>query len=727
MKTVAVLLPLPLGGAFDYAVPEDMEVAQGDFVVAPLGGREVIGVVWGPALGDVAPDKLKPLAGRLDAPPLPEVSRRFVDWVADYYCAAPGAVMRMTMSVTAALSPPAPIHLVHLVRPLFEAPDVRRTAARERVIDTVTEAPALSVRELATVAGVGTSVVQGLIKAGILGLQAVRPKVAFEVPDVAGKGPRLTEAQEAAAAELRSSVQDGGFSVTLLDGVTGSGKTEVYFEAIAAALAKGRQCLVLLPEIALSPDWLARFKARFGVAPAQWHSDLSAKVRQRTWRAVATGGARVVVGARSALFLPYPDLGLLVVDEEHDAAYKQDDGVCYQARDMAVVRAQLGDIPLVLASATPSMETAVNVARGRYRSIPLPERFGGAERPEIALIDMRQHAPPAGKWLSPPLAEALQATLAAKQQALLFLNRRGYAPLTICRACGHRFECPHCTTWLVEHRRIGRLMCHHCGYGGPMPRTCPSCDAEDQLAACGPGVERAAEEVQALLPEARVVVASSDNLHGPSAGEALRQAMLAGEIDVLVGTQVLAKGHHFPELTLVGVIDADLGLQGGDLRGGERTFQLLTQVSGRAGRAAAAGRAMVQTYMPDHDVMQALVAYDRERFMAVEEEGRRRHNMPPFGRLVAVVVSGRDEAEVNLAAADLGRTAPHVKGPDGFIHVLGPAQAPLALLRGRHRRRLLLHAARSVKVQDIVRTWIGRVKVSSRVRIGVDVDPYNFM
>jgi primosomal protein N' (replication factor Y) len=515
----------------------------------------------------------------------------------------------------------------------------------------------------------------------------------------------------------------GGFGVTVLDGVTGSGKTETYFAALAAALAAGRQALVLLPEIALGAQWLERFRVRFGALPAQWHSDMSAAERRDAWRAVAAGRIRVVVGARSALFLPFPELGLIVVDEEHDPSYKQEDGVIYQARDMAVLRASLAGIPIVLVSATPSLETGINVARGRYQRVALPRRHAAAELPAVRLVDLRRERIERGHFLSPPLVEELAATFAAGEQALLFLNRRGYAPLTLCRACGHRFECPSCTAWLVEHRFTGRLLCHHCGHAEPVPACCPECLTAGALVPCGPGVERLLEEVSQRFPAARVAVMVSDLLSGPRAAAELAQAMTERRYDLLIGTQIVAKGHHFPMLTLVGVVDADLGLAGGDLRAAERTYQLLHQVGGRAGRAEHKGRVLIQTWMPDQPVMRALAAGDRDRFLEAEAAARRQAGLPPFGRLAALIVSAGDPDTCDFTARALSRAAPQLQG----VAVLGPAPAPLAVLRGRHRRRFLVKADRGVRLQPVLRDWLSRVRTSGSARIQIDIDPYSFL
>ncbi|HVM80741.1 MAG TPA: primosomal protein N' [Stellaceae bacterium] len=726
-RRVSVLLPLPLESAYDYRVPAGMALAPGDFVSVPLGSRAAIGVVWDTPPGDVSEAKLKQVANKLDAPPLPRELRRFVEWVAGYTLTPPGAVLRMAMSVSEALEPPRlPLGwtISEAGRAILGSEEGKAlTLMRRRVLEAARDAPPLPAKELARLAGCGTGVLQGLERLGLIerAPMALRPEL--EAPDWRRDGLALSAEQAEAAAALAEAVRSRDFSVTLLDGVTGSGKTEVYFQAIAAALEAGRQALVLLPEIALGVQWLDRFRRRFGVEPAQWHSDLSQAERRHTWRRIAEGRVPVVVGARSALFLPFPDLGLLVVDEEHDLSFKQEDGVIYHARDMGVVRGSLAKFPVVLVSATPSLETVVNVEQGRYRRLHLPERHGAAQMPEVQAIDMRRQKLERQRFLAPPLVAALTATLETGEQAMLFLNRRGYAPLTLCRTCGHRFQCPNCTSWLVEHRFVRQLQCHHCGHLEPVPEYCPACGEAGSLAPCGPGVERLAEEVTARFPKARLAVVASDTLTGPRAVAELVRGVEEHAIDLLIGTQVMAKGHHFPLLTLVGVVDADLGLGGGDLRAAERTFQLLHQVAGRAGRAQRPGQVFLQTYMPEHPVMRALVANDRDRFLAAESEERRRQGWPPFGRLAALILSAPDDEAVDFAARAFARAAPHLRG----VEILGPAPAPLAVLRGRHRRRFLLKAERGVNVQAALRAWLAPVKVPSAVRVQIDVDPYSFL
>ena len=723
---VPVLLPVALDQTYDYLLPPDMETAPGAFVLVPFGPQTRIGVVWDAACGEggkpVPDKKLKVIAGPLsDVPPLPLLSLRFAEWVARYTLAPLGMVVRMMMASSAVFEP---------VKPRFgvqrntDAPEpARLTPARKRALEIVADGLVRAKSALAAEAQCSTGVIDGLIEAGTL-VEVAIPERRLPVPNPAHTSTEFSEAQARAVRGIETAADAQAFSVTLIDGVTGSGKTEVYFEAVARALEKGRQALIMLPEIALTSQFMSRFTARFGCPPVEWHSALSSAERGRAWRATATGEARVVVGARSALFLPFKELGLIVVDEEHDAGFKQEDRVHYQARDMAVVRGNLGKFAVVLASATPSIESHVNARSGRYAQVELPGRYSGAELPEVATVDLRQHPPERGKWLSPVLVEAVTATLAKKQQALLYLNRRGYAPLTLCRSCGHRIDCPQCTAWLVEHRYRHRLNCHHCGFSLPIPEKCPKCGDLDSLVACGPGVERIAEEVAERFPDARVALLSSDLVPSLTEMREIIKRIEAGEADIIIGTQMVAKGHHFPQLATVGIVDGDLGLGQADPRAAERTFQLMHQVTGRAGRVLTAGRGFVQTYMPEHPVMQAIISGDREAFLAREIRQRQSAQLPPYGRLAAMIVSARDKELAQLYARDVARHAP----PAPRIEVLGPAEAPLAVIRGRHRWRLLVKAPRELDIQAYLRAWLGSLpKPPADLRLTVDIDPYNFL
>jgi primosomal protein N' (replication factor Y) len=724
---VSVLVPVAVAAPYTYRAPDGCQ--PGTIVSVPLGTRDVMGVVWDdPPDKSVGHNRLRPINGAFDVPPLKAELRRFVDWVADYTLTSRGMVLRMVMRAPRALEPEAPVPGVRLAGP----PPERVTPARQRVLALLKEtaeetggAGSTWTRGgLAAAAGVGIGVVQGLLEAGTLetAMMPARPVAPALDPDYGA--PELNPDQALAAEHLRHAVAAAGYSVTLIDGVTGSGKTEVYFEAVAATVTAGRQVLILLPEISLTVDFLERFGLRFGARPAEWHSEVAPRGRERVWRGVADGSVQVVVGARSALFLPFANLGLIVVDEEHDLAYKQEERAFYSARDMAVVRGHLAGFPVVLSSATPSIESRVNADAGRYARIVLSDRYKAAALPAIQAIDLRHDQPEKGRFLSPPLVQAIGETLEQNEQALLFLNRRGYAPLTLCRTCGHRFECPNCSTWLVDHRFRGVLLCHHCGHTEKRPEACPSCGDKESLVPIGPGVERLAEEVAARFPDARSIVLSSD-LSGGVDRLRLELADIAkGAVDIVIGTQLVAKGHNFPFLKLVGVVDADLGLAHGDLRAAERTFQLLSQVTGRAGRMGGASRALLQTYAPDHPVIRAIVSGDREAFYEKEIAERRAAGLPPFGRLAAIVVSGLERSEAQGYAAAFRRAAPD----DPAVSVLGPAEAPLAVVRGRHRWRLLVQAPRSANLQAYVRKWLEAAPPTrASLRVQVDIDPQSFL
>ena len=725
-RVVDVLVPVALDRAYSYRVPAALELAPGDIVTVPLGPRETTGVVWAenanpnPRLDN----RLKDIEERLEFPPLKPELRRFVEWVANYTLSARGMVLRMCLRMGEHLGAERERIGVRLAG---AAPE-RLTTARRRVLDLLADGMVRGKTDAAREASVSAGVIDGLIDEGTLATVVLPPEPVAQAPDPDFITADFTADQRAAATALQKTVAAGGYSVTLLDGVTGSGKTEVYFDAVADTIRRGRQSLILMPEIALTTQFLDRFAARFGTRPAEWHSELSPRLRARTWRAVADSEVSVVVGARSALFLPYADLGLIVVDEEHDPAYKQEDGVRYHARDMAVVRGHIASIPIVLSSATPSIESEVNARRERYARVSLPERFGGRRLPSVEAIDLRRERPPPGRFISLPLAAAVKTALERREQALLFLNRRGYAPLTLCRACGFRFACPNCDAWLVDHRFRRQLVCHHCGFAMPHPPTCPKCGTADAFVPVGPGVERLEEEVRALFPDARILVLSSDLV---ATIERMREELAdvaAGRFDIVIGTQLVAKGHHFPMLNLVGVVDADLGLSNGDPRAAERTFQLLHQVIGRAGRDAGVGLGLLQTHQPDHPVMRALIAQDREAFYAAEIAAREKSGYPPFGRLASIVVSGPDKHEATAYARELARAAPLNENATHGVRVLGPAEAPLALVRGRHRLRLLTKAPRNYDLAAYLRRWLAKApKRRGAIKLEIDVDPQSFL
>mgnify|MGYP003143008891 FL=1 len=708
-------------GPLDYKVPEGMDVGPGSVVECPLGPRTVIGIVWEAerlAGTEVPAEKLRPLRGVLPVPPLSAALRRLIEWTADYYVASLASVARMALSSGGALKGPATMTEYRLTGGMPE----RMTPQREAALGAL-EGEQATIRELAGIAGVSEGVLRGLVNHGALEPVEVDcdrpyPPARPDFVEIA-----LSAQQREAADIFSSAVRKAEFAPFLLDGVTGSGKTETYFEPVAQALRMGRQVLVLLPEIALTENFLHRFEERFGAPPVLWHSSLKSTERRRAYRAVSEGSAQVVVGARSALFLPFARLGLIVVDEAHETSFKQEEGVRYNARDVAVMRGHFEQVPVVLASATPALESLQMAESGIYAKIDLPSRYGGAQMPTIETIDLTEEKPPQGMWLAQRLVDGIEARLERGEQSLLFLNRRGYAPLTLCRNCGFRYQCPNCSAWLVEHRFTNRLACHHCGHEAPAPKSCTECGEPDCLVACGPGVERIADEVAERLPQARVFVATSDTLNSPGRAAEFIAAVEAREVDVIVGTQLVTKGFHFPELTLVGVVDADLGLEGGDLRAGERTYQQVAQVAGRAGRGSKPGEVLLQTRHPDAPVIAALAAGDRDAFYSAETEMRREAGAPPFGRWASIIISSEDDAEAREAANRIGAFRPDV----AECMILGPAPAPMALLRGRYRYRFLINARRSVQLQQVIRRWLAAIDHPPGVRVAVDIDPYSFV
>ena len=722
---VKVLVPLPLGRAYDYA-RGDAVVYRGSVVRVPIGNRYIEGIVTASVqTPEVDISKIKPIADVMPCPLLPRCVLGLVEFMADYYMVPSGAVLKMALSVTDALTPETS-QRGYIKSNGISTSDIRMTPSRQAVLDVVDDIPKTA-NDIMENSGVGVSVIKGLVQAGLVSEISMPAPSLFVTPDLSGyveKRATLTDTQKQAGHILSEKVSACKFSATVLDGVTGSGKTEVYFEAIAKAIEMGKQALILLPEIALSAQWLKRFETRFGVLPAQWHSDLTPAQRRKTWRGVIDGDVRILVGARSALFLPFQELGVIIVDEEHDAGFKQEEGVHYHGRDMAVMRANLANVPCILASATPSIESLSNVENKRYDCVHLPARFGGQDLPQIEAVDLRQHPLPSGRWLSEPLSNAIQQTLDKGQQVLLFLNRRGYAPLTLCRTCGHRLDCKHCDSYLVEHRYRnggGHLECHHCGHRETLIDSCPEC-GDESMVACGPGVERVLEEVMVQFPNARPEIATSETLSSSALARDFVNRVETGAVNVIIGTQVVAKGHHFPSLTLVGIVDGDMGLIGGDLRAGERTYQLLQQVAGRAGRGHDAGHVYIQTHSPDTPLMNALMTGKRDEFLELELQGRKIGHYPPYGRLAGIIVSGTDERKVEDVVAELRRTAPNLDK----VRVLGPVVPPLSMLRGKHRRRFLVHGMSGVKLQSIIARWISGVQCPATVRIQIDIDPYSF-
>jgi primosomal protein N' (replication factor Y) len=717
-KFIKILLPVFLPEALIYGVPENMDVKPGDIVRVPLGNKSIIGVVLEDEVKFTGSFKIKNITAKLEIKPLSKELLKFILWVAEYNFTSPGSILKMVLSSTEALNPQKMIK-AYKISEVF--PSIKITASRQKILDLLKD-DILTSNQIVEKANVTKAAIKGLLTSRAIEEINIQPQT--EAVVISKLNFVLSEQQQEAADILCKRIEAKKYSTILLDGVTGSGKTEVYFKAIEKALEQhNSQILIMLPEIALTTQIISRFKDKFGFEPTQWHSGLTVAMREKNWRDIFSGRARLIIGARSALFLPYLNLRLMVIDEEHDSSYKQEEQVIYHARDMAVVRAAIEKFTLILASATPSLETVENVKSGKYEIIKLPSRFGEAVMPEIKLVDMRLEKLRAGKWISNTMRKLIAANMEQKKQSMLFLNRRGYAPLTLCRECGYRFKCPDCSSWLVEHKSHNKILCHHCGYSQAIPESCPDCGKEDMLVSCGPGVERIAEEVRGYFPNANISLLTADNMTNINIARDKINQVTSGEVDIIIGTQIMAKGYHFPNLTHVGIIDADLGMEGGDLRVAERTYQLLQQVSGRAGREEIQGQVIIQSYMPDNSVMQALLSGKRDFFVESEINSRKMAKMPPYGRLAAIIISGKNEQQTAGVAKSLAVAAPIASE----IRLLGPVKAPIYMLRGNYRYRILIKTSRTINIQKWLKSLISSVKVPSSVVVKIDIDPYSFM
>lgn len=723
---VKVLIPNVVNAGYDYRLTGPATLGQ--FVACRVMNRPYIGVVWGFGDSGLPPEKIKDVSAVYDA----RLAITDLQWIAKmsgWTLMTPGAVLRLIVNVPDAFSPPKMEQLYGLN--ITDA--VRMTASRQAVADAFAsnDNEPMSATDVQNIARVSPSVVRTMISGGILvpKEQRARP-TEYNSPEYHDCGNIvLNPEQQSAADVIGAAIDRGGFSVHLLDGITGSGKTQVYFDAAWRAYSRGGSVLLMMPEIALTAQFMHRFAARFGAAPVVWHSNLTAARRREIWRGVLRGEIRMVVGTRSALFLPWQNLGLIVVDEEHDTSYKQEDMGNYHARDMAVLRGKIAGFPVVLASATPSAETLQNVASGKYQVLRLTSRVGGAQLPKIETIDLRENRPEPYQvsdvlnngFLSVPLCNAISDTIAAHRQVMLFINRRGFAPIVQCKKCGWVAGCPDCSVGMTYHRAVGKLLCHMCGRTAPMPTKCPDCGGDVSMR--GAGLEKIAEEVSVRFPSARVALVSSDTISTRQSLERIVAKMESGEIDIVIGTQILAKGHHFPNLTLVGVVDADMGLFGTDFRAAEHTFQQLFQVAGRAGRGEFPGRVLLQTYQPQHPVLCAICAGGRDAFMAADMASRQSAKMPPFGQLIAVIVECQREDTLKKYCAGLAAAAPRAPG----VKIMGPIAAGVYQIRNWYRMRFLVMGGPTTLLQPVVAHWLRAIKQPANMRVKVDVNPQNFM
>lgn len=727
---VKVLIPNVVNAGYDYRLTQVADL--GSFVRVSVMNRPYIGVIIGPGDSNLPGDKIKNVNDVFNFGKLAPSDIQWILKMSEWTMMSPGAVLRLIVNVPDAFLPPKQEQL-YTFNPDKHA---RMTDARQAVADAFAsnDNDAMSASDIQNIAYVSSAIVRSMIKAQLLIPAQLRDVVEHKDFNYtySDMGNVVLNSEQQYAADEIAKYINNDFSVHLLDGITGSGKTQVYFDAAWRAYRSGKAVLLMMPEIALTAQFMSRFESRFGARPVVWHSNLTAARRRDIWRGVATGDIRLVVGTRSALFLPWQNLGLIVVDEEHDGSYKQEDMGNYHARDMAILRAAIARFPVILASATPSAETIKNVSVGKYKHLRLTSRFGGAQMPTIETIDLRNDRPadymidqdpdklqPGA--ISPTLIHTIDETLTAGQQVMLFINRRGFAPIVQCKKCGWVASCPDCSVGMTYHKKLGKLLCHMCGRTAILPDVCPDCG--NAVSMRGVGLEKVQEEINNKFPDAKTALVSSDTMMSRQALERLVGKMESGEIDIVIGTQILAKGHHFPNLTLVGVVDSDQGLFGTDFRAGEHTFQQLFQVAGRAGRGSTPGRVLLQTYQPDHPVLRAICASDRDTFMSNDMAARAAAKMPPYGQLIAIIVEANKESVLQQYCAQLAAAAPDLKGGK----IMGPIAAGVYQIRNWYRMRFLVAGDERANLQPAVKLWLAKVKQPANVRVKVDVNPMNFM
>lgn len=723
---VKVLVSNIPSAGYDYRLTVPATI--GTFVGVRVMNRVCVGIVWGIGDSGLPQEKIKDVSFVYNAK-MPVADMQWLLRMSEWTLIPMGMVLRLIVNIPDAFSPP---RIEQLYSFDFDS-KTRMTQNRQAVLDAFAsnDNDPMTAIDVQNIARVSSAVVRTMIKNGGLIPVAQREKnlgdYAFDYQDLGNI--KLNEQQQTAADVIGDAIKSGGFSVFLLDGITGSGKTQVYFDSAWRAYSQGKSVLLMMPEIALTAQFMSRFESRFGAPPVVWHSNLTAARRREIWRGVLNGKIKIVVGTRSALFLPWQDLGLVVIDEEHDTSYKQEDMGNYHARDMAILRAKISGFPVVLASATPSAETLENVNLGKYKCLRLTSRYGGAQLPEITTIDLRENRPTPYTVadveqigsLSPQLCDALSETLAQGHQAMLFINRRGFAPIIQCKKCGWTATCSECSVGMTYHKRIGKLLCHMCGRTAPLPKVCPDCGCDVSMR--GVGLEKIQEEVSVRFPNVRTALVSSDIITSRQVLERLVSQLEQGKIDIVIGTQILAKGHHFPNLTLVGVVDSDMGLFGTDFRAAEHTFQQLFQVAGRAGRGEYAGRVLLQTYQPAHPVLTAICSGDRDGFMQTDMAGRKAAQMPPYGMLIAVIIEGEKEAVLHKYCQDLAAVAPIIHG----AKIMGPITAQIYQIRNWYRMRFLVAGGMNMALQTVIMRWLSKVKQPANVRVKIDVNPINFM
>jgi len=717
LKFLSVLLPINIDRPFTYSSEEKLDI--GTIVKVSFGKRELYGVVWEADKIEKKPDNIKiksiiEVVGEGKDYILPKDMVYFIKWISDYYLMPLGLVLKASLKQQF-FQKKSRASYVLKINPKHQA---KITEKQKIVLEEFKQNKIIDKRSLITKTGISNSIISRMIKNEILIEEEAHENITKINLDTKIE---LNSDQLKASRALVKSTKNN--EVVLLDGITGSGKTEVYLSAVNEILHQGDQVLILLPEITLTHDFVHNLKKRYKYQIAEWNSSLTENQRRNIWFGVLNKEIKLIIGARSSLFLPFKKLGLIIVDEEHDQSYKQEDGIIYNARDMAILKSKQLNIACILSTATPSVESYDNVLQNKFQRTSLKNRFHGTQLPSIKFIDMRKADKIKESFLPVEIVEDIKANYERGEQSLLFLNRRGYSPLSICSKCGVRVDCPNCDTWLVLHKNNSQYICHKCGHTEDTNKECKSCHSQNTIVPSGRGIERVDEEIARIFPEIKRMIFSSDYLNNPTDILSALEKIKNNEIGLIIGTQLVSKGYNFPNLTYVGVLDGDFGLELSDIRSAERTYQILNQVAGRAGRMKEDSVVKILTHMPEHPIIQSITNNQKEDFYNTELAIRKSAGMPPFSRLASIIISSSDK----VLLLDYVRRLDKLKNTPKNIDVFGPIEAPLSKLRKKYRMRFLIRSPKNSHIQFYIERWLKTLKINPKIRVVVDVDPYNFL
>lgn len=722
--TAQILLPIIFDKSFSYYVNDAFNIEVGDVVLVNFMNRNCYGIVTKVEEElEKSNFKMKTILAKDDELKISPNLIKLIEFAASYNLAPKGLFLKLAISIlnSSKIKENSQVFCKINKNP---PQNVKITPKRQEIIDLFGKKSEILLSEIVNLAKTSSSTVNSLVKNGILTKEikkiAQKREKFPEIEPNLFKLKELSSDQQNAADFLNKKIAQNQHSVTLVDGVTGSGKTEIYFNVISKILKeKSGQILILLPEIILVNQLIKRFENIFNFKPQIWHSKINNNQKRDIFYALNNGEIEILISTRSAIFLPFSNLKLIIIDEEHEASFKQEDIVNYHGRDMAIARAKFENIPVILSSATPSLETFVNAKSGKYEHLILKSKFFNNKKTQIELVDMKNSDLEKGCFISKELEKEMQNCLENKKQILLFLNRRGYAPLTLCKSCGHKISCKDCSSYMSYHQSLNKLICHHCGSESKFNIACENCEEEDSFVTLGAGVERIHEEVKSLFPLSKTALMTSDSLNNQEESTKIIEKIINNEVDVIIGTQIIAKGHHFPNLSLVGIIDGDSSFNNANLRAGEKSFQLLTQVIGRAGREKHPAKIFLQSYNINNLVFKYIIEQNRDDFFNLEIQNRQIMQMPPFGKMIAIIfISKNEDLAINCGKMIVS----HFPNQEN-IEIFGPAPMPISKIRKNYYYRVLVKSDKKLNIQKLINNIISSFKTPNQVRIKIDVDP----